>query len=256
MTPLYWQVYKNLEREFLALSEIIHINDSQQEVYSMKIADLLIRTVVEIESLAKELYLSNGGAIMPDVDMYFDTVCMAHLESLWILSKKVVLVTAPTIYFEQDCNKILTPLHKASKRGTSSADWNKAYQAVKHNRVKELHKGNLKNLLHGLAALYLLNLYYRDEHKDKVKETDRNNVDTSFGSSLFAVKIHIPGGFKSDGVYQKNDDFDECAYIFDYESVTFKRGIDALAAMEKYINDSTEKLLEERFENVNRKDYL
>lgn len=48
---LYWNVYKSLERELLSLAEIIHIDDSQLDVYSMKIADLLIRTTVEIESI-------------------------------------------------------------------------------------------------------------------------------------------------------------------------------------------------------------
>ena len=120
MTTLYWQVYKNLEREFLALADTIHINDSQQEVYSMKIADLLIRTVIEIEAIAKELYLANGGAVVSDEEMYFDTVCMNHLNTLWNLDAKVVMVVSPNIYFEKDENKILRPLHKAHKRGTSS----------------------------------------------------------------------------------------------------------------------------------------
>ena len=145
MTTLYWQVYKNLEREFLALADTIHINDSQQEVYSMKIADLLIRTVIEIEAIAKELYLANGGAVVPDEEMYFDTVCMNHLNTLWNLDAKVVMVVSPNIYFEKDENKILRPLHKAHKRGTSSSDWNKAYQAVKHNRVKELANGSKRS---------------------------------------------------------------------------------------------------------------
>lgn len=61
-TNLFWQVYRNLEREFLTLTEFIHIDDHQLEnVYSMRIADLLLRTVVEIESISKHLYLQNGG---------------------------------------------------------------------------------------------------------------------------------------------------------------------------------------------------
>ena len=79
MTTLYWQVFKNLEREFQELADTIYINDVQQEVCSMKIADLLIRTVIEIEALAKELYLANEGPVLPNEDMYFDTVCMNHL---------------------------------------------------------------------------------------------------------------------------------------------------------------------------------
>ena len=133
MTTLYWHVYKNLEREFQELADTIYINDVQQEVYSMKIADLLIRTVIEIEALAKELYLANEGPVLPDEDMYFDTVCMNHLNGLWKLDAKVVQVVSPNVYFDREENKVLRPLHKAHKRGTSSSDWNKAYQAVKHN---------------------------------------------------------------------------------------------------------------------------
>ena len=133
MTQLYWQVYNNLEQDFLSLSEIIFIDDSQQNVYSMRIADLLIRTVIEIEALSKELYLENSGTPVPDEEMYFDTVCIKYLNDLWQLDKKLVYVVSPNIYFKKEENKVLRPIHKAMRRGTSSSDWNKAYQAVKHN---------------------------------------------------------------------------------------------------------------------------
>ena len=99
---IFWQVFKNLEHEFLDLANVIHINDSQQEVYSMKIADIIIQTVVEIEALSKELYILNGGAVVPDEEMYFDTVCMNYLNNIWNLENKVVLVVSPNIYFDND----------------------------------------------------------------------------------------------------------------------------------------------------------
>ena len=238
MTTLYWQVYKNLERELLGLADTIFINDEQQDVYSMRIADLLIRTVIEIEALAKELYLANNGEVVPDEEMYFDTVCMAHLNGLWNLDKKVVQVVSPNIYFEKEENRQFCPLYKASKRGTSSADWNKAYQAVKHNRVKELSKGSIKNLIHGLAALFVLNLYYRDEKINGLSGSDKANVNSSFGSSLFAVKIHKENGLRADGTYTKNVDYDECVYIEDHEPKSKKTAMDAMAALNNYQRDS------------------
>lgn len=234
MTQLYWQVYLNLERELLGLADTIHINDEQQNVYSMRIADLLIRTVIEIESLAKELYLTNGGAVVPDEEMYFDTVCMAHLDGLWNLDKKVVQVVSPNIYFDKEENKEFCPLHKASKRGTSSADWNKAYQAVKHNRVKELSKGSLKNLIHGMAALYVLNLYYRDERINGLSGSDKDNINRGFGSSLFAVKIHKMNNLRIDGTYTKRADYDECVYIEDHEPTSKKTAMEAMALLNEY----------------------
>ena len=238
MTQLYWQVYLNLERDFLSIADTIHINDKQQEVYSMKIADLLIRTVIEIEALSKDLYLSNGGKMMDDADMYFDTVCMEHLNNLWKLDQKIVSVVSPAIYLEKEENIILRPLFKANKRGTSSADWNKAYQAVKHNRVKELSKGSIKHLLHGLAALYVLNLYYRNESIKDISSDDRTSVNPSFGSSLFAIKIHEEIGLTVDGSYHKRPNYDECVYIEDHEQNSKRIAMEAISAMSMYVNEN------------------
>ena len=154
-------------------------------------------------------------------------------------------------YFDKDENKVLTPLHKATKRGSSSADWNKAYQAIKHNRGRELSKGNIKHFLHGLAALYVLNLYYRDERIINLPEKEKPNVNPSFGSSLFAVKIHKVGGFNVDNSYIKNADYDECVYIEDHESTSKQKAMEAMAMMTDYINNAShieyEKLIRENF---------
>ena len=239
MTQIYWQVFKNLEREFQELANTVFINDKQQEVYSMKIADLLIRTAIEIEALSKELYLMNGGdSELADEEMYFDTVCIKHLNDKWKLNDKVVLVVSPDIYFEEESSKVLTPLHNAHKRG--KCDWKKAYQDVKHNRVRKLERGNIKHLLRALAALYVFNLYYKDTHYDGLKEQAKTDVNLNFGSDLFSVKIHKVNGLSSDGAYQKHPDYDECIYIEDYDSKTKERALASLQALNDYINKRTE----------------
>lgn len=241
---IYWQVFKNLEQDFIKVANVVHVDDDQQYVYSMTIADLLIRTVIEIEAIAKELYLSNGGARVPDEEMYFDTVCMNYLDDLWNLESKIVLVVSPNIYFEKDENKILKPLHKAKKRGTSSADWNKAYQAVKHNRVKELRKGNIKHLLHGLAALFVLNLYYQDLQIRDLSSIEKTKVNPSFGSDLFAVKVHKIGGLGQDGNYEKAADYDECVYIEEHEENSKNAAIQSLSEMNSYLNEKGKEKLD------------
>lgn len=236
-TQLFWQVYMNLERDFLSLADTIYLNDVQQNVYSMRIADLLVRTVIEIEALSKELYLANGGEVVKDAKMFFDTVCLNHLNNLWKLEEKVVLVVSPAIYFEDEGNKILKPLCGANIRGDKSADWKKAYQAVKHNRVKDISEGSIKHLLHGLAALYVLNLYYRNESIKDITLDDMTSVNPSFGSSLFAVKIHKLIDPKVDGPYQKRCDYDQCVYIEDYEQRSMKNTMKSTSAMRKKYND-------------------
>lgn len=210
---LYSSVYRNLEREFINLSNLIHINDEQLKIYSIKITELLIRTVVEVESITKELYFLNGGTKADDKDLFFDTDCIEHLENKWKLSKKLIFVSSPNLYFDIDENKILNPLNKSNKRGSSSSDWLKAYQAVKHNRGKNLKKGNLKHLIRALGGLYILNIYYRDTTFNLEKDGTGTNFDASLNSELFSVKLHASQTISIDKDYTINPDFEECIYL-------------------------------------------
>ena len=200
MTNLYWPIYKNLELEVIELSNKIHFDDSQIGVYSVKITELLIRCSVEIDAISKDLFFRNGG-IEPTIgDLYFDTDCLNLLENKWLLSKKEVLVSSSNFYFTDAENRILTPLRKANLRGTSSADWKKAYQAVKHNRSVNLSKGNIKNLLRAMAALFLLNQYSKNEIYDLSEKnsesftkdlSDLFDVKYTNGGQILELKMHI-----------------------------------------------------------------
>lgn len=201
-SDLFWQSYLGLEREAIELSKYIYITDevivnnkgmettenciSQLTTFSPYIADLLIRCCVQIEAIAKELYYENGGSKQRgDNSIYFDEDCLKLIDIKWETHKKCVMVIASSFNLTKDENRILKPLKEAHKRqGTC---WEKAYQAVKHDRYASLRLGNVKAFIHALAALYLLNLYYR---KDSwiTKYDDIQKSDYSMGSSLFAVK--------------------------------------------------------------------
>ena len=245
---LYWPIYKNLENELLKLSEEIHFDDYQLNVYSVKICDLLLRTVVEIEAISKELYFDNDGEATLDENgkdrpPYFDAECLAHLESLWILSKKQVLISATTFYFEKDENRILTPLRNAYKRGGCS--WSKAYQAVKHNRTHDITskkrgttpKGNLKNLICAMATLYLLNIYYKNE---KLENFTQNLAipftDVRLGSDIFSVRTYKPTTFSFlfNGNNALKDIANEATYIVKVTESSYEKIISkAIEGLEK-----------------------
>ncbi|WP_418499073.1 hypothetical protein [Flagellimonas sp.] len=210
---IYWSIFKNIEREVVHLSNQVHFDDDQLKIYSVKIAELLIRTCVELESISKDLYLLYGGVKPNNNELYFDTDCIQHLESKWKLSCKKVFVASSNFYFELDENKILLPLNKANKRGTSSCDWLRAYQAVKHNRSKNFKKGNLKHLLKALAGLFLLNIYYRNLSFNLDKDASGGTFEENIGSEIFAIKTHSNPSINIQGTYQKKDDFDECTYL-------------------------------------------
>ena len=233
---LFWSVYKNLEKEFLVLANYIHISDDQLNIYSMHIADLIIRCSVEIESLSKELYASIGGNMAPvdddgnPRDLYFDTDCLELLEQKWHISKKEISVSAINLFLDKAENITLVPLHKSNKRGTSGSKWKQAYQAIKHDRNNSLKKATVDNLLHALGALYILNLYYKSERTDigRVYLSD-HNFDSRAGSDIFSAHIcHATGlsmsYYMDDSCINPpiGDELDKAIYIIKYDDKSFQ----------------------------------
>ena len=234
MSQLFWNAYKRLEKEVLALSEVIHFDDYQKRVYSSRIGDLLVRTVIEIESLSKVLYDAEGGTVPSGRDLYFDTDCLALLEEKWILSRKVIYLNSSFFYFEDESFKVLTPLKKAYKRGTSSSKWKQAYQAVKHDRVNQIRRGNIENLLTALGALYILNLYYRNSSIENVSDKDASNIDWGLGSEIFTVKFSPEsGGVSSTKIYEPKSDYEECIYLVKHTDESAQAFIDLMQVQNK-----------------------
>lgn len=164
----YWPIYKNLEEETLQLTKYIQFSDDQLRVYSMQIADLIMRVAAEIEALSKELYKDNHG---PDIfdengkkrNLFFDTDCIKYLNNKRGICNREIMVSCSIFYFTTTENRIIQPLKRANYNGNKSAVWNRAHQAVKHDRRNNLMKGNIGNLIKSLGALYILNIYYRDD---------------------------------------------------------------------------------------------
>lgn len=241
MNQLFWNAYRRLEKEVLALSEAIHFDDSQLGVYSSKIGDLLVRTVIEIESLSKVLYFANGGTQPAGRSyVYFDTDCLALLESKWKIGKKVIQVSSPYLYFDKEKNKILTPLYKASKCGDKSAEWMRAYQAVKHDRVNNLRKGNIKNLLNALGALFVLNIYYRDATIENVNDKSASNIDWGLGSELFTVKVSPEsGGASTNKIYEPKADYEESIYLVKHTDLSASAFLKVMKDVNDQVSEET-----------------
>ena len=41
---VYWCIYKNLEKEVVGLTDVIHFTDDQKQVFSIRIAELIKKT--------------------------------------------------------------------------------------------------------------------------------------------------------------------------------------------------------------------
>lgn len=197
-SDIFWQTYLKLEKELLEISKYIYITDekivnhspqtctTQFETFSPHIADLIIRTCIEIEAISKELYFDFGGTKTREAtDLFFDENCLKLIDIKCQTHKKTVVISCLSFNVTKDENRFFKPLKEAHKR--KGTDWEKAYQALKHDRYFSLCYGTIKNLIHAMGSLYLLNLYYRDI-KLNSKYLEVSNLDFSFGSSIFSVK--------------------------------------------------------------------
>lgn len=249
---IFWTIYKNLEKELIDLSNNIHFCDTQEQVYSIHISDLLIRTSVEIEAISKELYKSAGGNMTPvdnegkERDLFFDTDCIQFLDINWGITKKYVHLVSPNFYFSKAENKTLRPLKDCNKRGCGR--WKKAYQAVKHNRLESITAGNIGNLIRAMASLYLLNLYYRDDYYEIGTVLNTIPFDTRMGSDVFSVSLaHAEKFDYSKCLTEENDakglrhEYETSTLLQKYSDDTFELLRDSL---KNYNDEAKQRLLE------------
>lgn len=209
----HWNTYRSFEEELIGLSKTIHIDDKQLDVYSVKIADLLVAVCVEIESISKVIYFREGGEKNDDNKLYFDTDCLDFLNKKWLLDKRLVKINTPSMYLKDQGHTILKPLHNANRRGRHSVAWKRAYQAVKHNRRESLEAGNVRNFIQALGALFLLNIYFNDLSYTLDTIALVSDFDSTQGSDIFSIKVHPCHRISSTGQYDKSEDFDECTYL-------------------------------------------
>ncbi len=170
MQNLFWPIYKQLEKEFKELSFYITIDKRQLKTYSIKIADLLLRTVSECENIAKSLCKREGVKFKDKKGKLRKVVYMnEYIEQLDIkfnLKDKLISFTFENVVENTFAFK-QTPFRKVKKvvngKEKEIWSWYHAYNQIKHDRARNFKESNIENLIEGLAALFMLNIYYKDE---------------------------------------------------------------------------------------------
>lgn len=190
-TRFFWEVYKNLEEDVMSLPKYIHFSSDQKGVYSIRIADLILKCAIEIEAISKKIYQGLGGNMSPTNKsgnirtLHFDDDCLDLIENTYRLSEKEIILSATSFDFDE-ADRIITPLKDANKCGRKGCKWKQAYQALKHDRYTSLKsEATIENLLNAIGALYILNLYFRD--KVYPLKRDFTSFDARVDSQIFSV---------------------------------------------------------------------
>lgn len=236
-TNIYWPVYKNIENEFNNILFYIHVDDTQTSVYSSKISDLILRSAAEIESLSKELYTLNGGPKTNGIK--YDEDAISYLNSKWFLEEKTIILSSYNCFLT---NREIYPFKKNETRTGGSRmtySWNNSYQNLKHDRAHSLHFGSVKYLLDAMAALYLLNIYYKETTFKLKKDAEASNFDASLGSSIFSIKLHLNRSVSLGSTYEKSPDFNQCTYFLKSSEETLDKLKKAYEVLEQKAWEAT-----------------
>lgn len=179
MEQFYFSIYKRIESDVIDIASTVLFCDEQLNVYSTRIADVIIRCAVEIESIVKEMYRREFGK-EPDSP----GACIIWMNEKWKLEKRQVLIDNPIFRFKKI--NVMKPFDY--RRGTKE-DYYSAYNAIKHDRMKNIEKANVETMMRTLAALYLLELYYLEEKYYFHDASSINSMDKTGGSRIFSFLV-------------------------------------------------------------------
>lgn len=181
---LYFTIYQRIEKEVIDLTSYIYFSDEQINVFSLSIADLIIRCSIELESIAKDIYRERNGS---DPQKPGDAII--QLDEHWNLSQKVLTVISPYTHFKKSFSPSFAHFNY---KDHSKEDYYSTYNAIKHDRAKNISKANIDTLVRVLGALYILNLYYKNEIIHLEHDRYGSNMSKSLGSDFFSYSIAPP----------------------------------------------------------------
>ena len=176
---MYMPVYEKIEKEIIELSSSIFFVDELAKVYSLNIANLIIRCAIEIESLIKDIYRKEKGC-----DPKSPGDCLTWMDSEWNLSKKTVSIISPYFHFES-----LKEFAPFDYKNNSEDDYYSIYNAIKHDRVKNIKKANLHIIIRIVGALFILNVIYRGEKIYLDRDRFGGKLDRTGGSKIFSFSL-------------------------------------------------------------------
>lgn len=128
---------------------------------------------------------------------YFDNHCLSYLIAKWGLNNRKIDIVSIHMEFSAGINYDIFPFSNSelndrySKVTKNPGGWLKAYQEIKHYRSKSQKFGSIYHMMKALGALFILNIYYREEIILNNNETppigSQSYFDLTCGSNIFTT---------------------------------------------------------------------
>lgn len=185
---VYNQIYKSIEAEVIDLAFSITLSEGQKNVYSPKIADLVLRAASLLESALKYSYsLDNEKDEKVNYDsnevmkvLRLDDSKMAYVHwNLYDIKKKKF------IPFVKNEERVTKDLKNVGISGNQNYSWNNAYQSLRHKFVESIpHYGNVYYLFEVLSALFIVL-----DGQPEIFSNLTKNDDGSYGGMVSARSL-------------------------------------------------------------------
>lgn len=207
----YLRSYSIIQSDVIKLFETIEPADINNNTYSFRIYELLLRICTEVEANFKAILRENTYTPLNKKGELID-------EKRWKLRdyKKVnsshhldgYKIELP--YWSGENSKIRQPFKEFKNEDT--LEWYSAYNNLKHNRINSFPSANFNNLINALCGLNVL-LY---------SQFGKEDFDT--GETLLSVKTdsYFKGNFSIGGyllIEEPNDWLQNELYDFDWQTL-------------------------------------
>lgn len=178
-----WPFYLRLEKEFIETLNYVDFSEDNFLTYSIEYEKQLLSICSEIDILCKMLCNEIDATKNPSkINQYAEILC--GYENLTTI--KISFEINKQEYIPFDGWTI-----------SDSPTWWKAYNRVKHDRLKDdnYKKGNLENVFKALTGLYLLNRVYFRIIKNSGLEISPNPQSQLFSVVGWNICVPLGNGF-------------------------------------------------------------
>ena len=190
----YWKYYFMLEKDFLGTEQYLAIDELNFRAYSNEYIKQYQAICSEIDVVAKP-YCKELNSNFKGNKIYAYCKCITDIY-LDFANRRVNLQEREISIFPWKNWSYTTELQSNGKEKviSNNPDWWQTYNKIKHNRTTVSNEmqlpyyklANQKNVLHSLAALFQLELYYFRTLQQTYFPTDTDMPDSP--SKLFTIE--------------------------------------------------------------------
>ncbi|WP_460318166.1 hypothetical protein [Paenibacillus sp. YSY-4.3] len=146
---MHWQYYSSIENMLVKTNQFVTHSDKNKNVYSDEFASILLLSCSELDSLFKQLCINYG---IQSEGKYFKMK-----DYVQVIAKNNDIGFATGMRTINNDEIVVFPFENIdASKPYANLNWWKDYQSIKHDRIKNVTKGNLLNAVNSVAAQFII----------------------------------------------------------------------------------------------------